>query len=99
MTRLARHSAPALLVAALWPVWRWVLMRWTDGTAEAPGLVSWALAIALLIPIARRVAHSRPPSYALPTALMLAYALAVLAADGVPPIVRAGLGLGALAAL
>lgn len=92
----------ALACVAFWPVWRWVLSRLTDGTAEGAGVVSWGAAIALLAGKAQR-----DGSFALPatsagvwiaTSLVLVYAASVLVGV-VPPIVRAGLALTAIAAI
>jgi exosortase/archaeosortase family protein len=86
----------ALAVLSFWPVWRWLLARCTDGTAESFGLVSWALAALLVAARVRSTAKGREPAWWVASALVLGYALVYA---HLPPIVRAFWALSTLTVL
>ncbi len=83
-----------VVVAGLWPVWRWYLARTTDGSDDPLGLIALAAA-AWFLP---RSGWARPVP---PRRLLIALGALVvhLAMAGLPPLVGAVPALGALAAL
>ena len=94
---LARR--PALLVVlhalAFWPVWRWYAERLGDGGDERWALAALGAAAYVSWPARGFRFQPRDPLLALAAALTLLYAAA---APFAPPLVRAVLAMGALAA-
>jgi exosortase/archaeosortase family protein len=84
----------ALLLAALWPHWQWMLQRMTDGSDEPWGVLALATVVGLVV----RERHSLTlPGRA---ALVVSGVLAVAAAIAtllVPPLLAAALAMLALA--
>jgi exosortase len=79
------------LLASVWPVWRWSLLRITDGTGDSWELLAALTALGFLI----RDRDLRPEigSVSLPTVLVLIYAASYFFA---PPLVRGMLAMLAL---
>lgn len=69
----ARTLILAALVAATWPVWRWMIHRFADGSGDTWELLAALTAVAILI----RDREPRPSiaSLGLPAALLLTYAV------------------------
>lgn len=88
-------SLVALNALALWPVWSWYVRRVTDGSDEPWGLL--ALATVLVAVWARRYELRPQPSAALLLGAAALTVLSALAGLGMPALVRAILGVSALA--
>jgi exosortase/archaeosortase family protein len=90
---------PALLVAlhalAFWPVWRWYAQRLGDGGDESWALAALAAAALVSWPARGFRLDSRDPLLGVAAGLTLIYAVA---APFAPPLIRAVLAMGALAA-
>lgn len=80
-------QAPLLgiVVAALWPVWRWYGSRVNDGSDEPLGLLALAAVLALIAPQFRKLAAHATALWTA-TVLLIAYAIA---GDLLPPLLRA----------
>lgn len=91
-----------LQLAALWPLWGWYAGRLADRSDEPWGLVPLALAAALLWRERRRgsdPARSARGEWIVPALAAGMMGLYALIYSFVPPLVRAGLGVSALAIL
>ncbi|NJD06160.1 MAG: exosortase/archaeosortase family protein [Methylococcaceae bacterium] len=83
----------ALQLLALWPVWRWYGARMTDGSDDPLGVLALALALGLVFR-RRRELLRQPRGWPVPAAGLLTLGQAI--APGLPPLLRAILGMMAL---
>ena len=101
VSRLARMSRPrqvlfiVMLAGSIWPVWWWFLMRTTEPSGDPWGWLALGTA-ALLVLHNRSAPVADTYRLGIPTALLVAYAFTY---PFLPPLLRAGIGMTAVAAL
>lgn len=94
MERYKRAPLLAALAVALWPVWRWMVRRFADGSGDAWELLAAATAVAVLVRDRSLVSRNLGSvSLVIPVACLLAYAASY---HEVSPLPRALLAMAAL---
>lgn len=86
---------PLIVLLAFWPVWRWYVLRMSDGSDEPWGLAALLVGGAFLWR-ERKALRLTPTGIAVAAALLLIYAISF---PTMPALVRAGLALVVIASL